>query len=84
MPINDFSFDYHSLAQSIKDWSRELGFQQLGIADTLMETAESRLLEWLDNGYHGEMDYMARHGTKRSRPPELVAGTLRVISLRMD
>ena len=70
--------------RDIRKWASELGFQQLGITDTLMEQAEVRLLEWLDKGFHGEMDYMHRHGTKRSRPAELVDGTLRVISVRMD
>ena len=76
--------DLVQLAERIRAWSRELGFQQLGITDTSMQSAEARLIDWLDNGYHGDMDYMARHGRKRSRPAELVEGTLRVIALRMD
>ncbi|MGB5455852.1 MAG: tRNA epoxyqueuosine(34) reductase QueG [Gammaproteobacteria bacterium] len=76
--------DYRSLAENVRAWSKELGFQQLGITDTLLETAETRLLGWLDHGFHGEMDYMQKHGSKRSRPTELVAGTLRVLSVRMD
>jgi len=76
--------DYKDLARRIKDWSKSFGFQQLGITDTLMDTHEERLMEWLEHGYHGEMDYMKKHGTKRSRPAELVDGTLRVISVRMD
>jgi epoxyqueuosine reductase len=76
--------DFRVLAQNIKAWSKELGFQQLGITDTLMHSYEARLLEWLDNGFHGEMAYMAKHGSKRSHPAELVADTLRVISVRMD
>ncbi len=76
--------DYNDLAQRIKDWSKSLGFQQLGITDTLMDTHEARLMDWLNDGFHGEMDYMEKHGTKRSRPAELVEGTLRVISVRMD
>jgi len=56
----------------------------VGISDTDLSAAESGLLEWLALGLHGEMDYMAKHGTKRSRPAELLPGTLRVISLRMD
>lgn len=62
----------------------ELGFQQVGIADCDLSAAEVRLLDWLAKGWHGEMDYMARHGAKRSRPAELVPGTLRVIAVRMD
>lgn len=72
------------LAQSIKDWGRELGFQQVGIAGLDLREHEAHLQRWLDAGYQGEMDYMAAHGTKRSRPDELVPGTLRVVSLRMD
>ena len=76
--------DYTSLAASIKDWGRELGFQQLGITDCNLSQHETRLLNWLAAGRHGEMDYMARHGHKRSRPAELEPGTVRVISVRMD
>ncbi len=73
-----------TLARQIKAWGLELGFQQLGIADIDLELAETRLADWLDRGYQGEMDFMSRHGTRRSRPAELVPGTLRVISARMD
>lgn len=76
--------DVRTLARAIKAWGQELGFQQLGIAGVDLETAEQRLQEWLRRGFHGEMDYMARHGSRRSRPPELVEGTVRVISARMD
>jgi epoxyqueuosine reductase len=72
------------LAAWIKAWGLELGFQQVGIADTDLQEAEARVSTWLAQGYHGEMDYMARHGTRRSRPVELTPGTLRVISARMD
>ena len=73
-----------ALARRIKAWGRELGFQQLGICDTDLEAHERCLDAWLRDGFHGEMEYMARHGTRRSRPAELVPGTLRVISARMD
>ncbi len=73
-----------ALAERLKTWGRELGFQQIGITDTDLTDAEPRLRDWLARGYHGEMDYMARHGAKRSRPAELVPGTLSVISARMD
>ena len=76
--------DYAALAANIKEWGRALGFQAVGISDTALGDAEARLLDWLARGYHGKMDYMAKHGTKRSRPDELIPGTLRVISLRMD
>ncbi|RFC36996.1 MAG: epoxyqueuosine reductase [Candidatus Nitrotoga sp. LAW] len=76
--------DYTALATKIKEWGRELGFQAVGIADINLHDAEERLLKWLARGFHGEMDYMAKHGIKRSRPAELIPGTLRVISVRMD
>lgn len=76
--------DYLQLAQAIKDWGKELGFQQLGIAHTDLKIAERRLDEWLDAGRHGAMGFMSDHGRKRSRPGELVSGTISVISARMD
>ena len=63
---------------------RELGFQAVGIATPTCRRPKPRLAEWLGAGWHGEMDYMARHGALRARPAELVPGTLRVISCRMD
>ena len=76
--------DLPALAQSIKDWGRELGFQQVGISGLDLAEHEQHLERWLAAGYHGEMDYMGAHGSKRSHPEELVPGTLRVVSLRMD
>ena len=76
--------DPTGLAARIKDWGRELGFQQVGIASTDLALDETRLDDWLAQGRHGEMAYMARHGTKRSRPAELVPGTRRVIVVRLD
>ena len=68
----------------ISGWARELGFQEVGIADTDLSADEAGLLAWLDAGWHGGMDYMARHGVARARPAELVPGTTRVITVRMD
>ena len=76
--------DLAPLAAAIKSWGSELGFQAVGIADADLGEAEERLAEWLARGFQGEMDYMARHGAKRARPGELVPGTVRVISARMD
>ena len=76
--------DLQQLASDIKLWGKELGFQQIGIADVDLGEHEQHLHNWLANQYHGEMDYMQRHGTKRSHPSELVPGTLRVITARMD
>ncbi|MCB1792662.1 MAG: tRNA epoxyqueuosine(34) reductase QueG [Gammaproteobacteria bacterium] len=76
--------DYTTLARRIKRWGAELGFQQVGITDTALNEAERHLDAWLAQGFHGEMTYMASHGHKRTRPEQLVPGTLRVISVRMD
>lgn len=73
-----------TLKARIRDWAEELGFQQLGVSDIKLDAAEQHLLDWLAKGYHGEMDYMQRHGTRRSRPAELQDGTLSIISVRMD
>lgn len=76
--------DLHQLAHDIKLWARELGFDQAGITDTDLHIEEPRLQAWLDAGYHGSMEYMARHGMMRARPHELLPGTLRVVSVRMN
>lgn len=73
-----------TLANQIKTWGQALGFQQIGITDTDLHAYEDRFLAWLASGFHGEMAYMEKHGSKRTRPAELVPGTLRVISVRMD
>ncbi|GGY54441.1 tRNA epoxyqueuosine(34) reductase QueG [Pseudoduganella albidiflava] len=73
-----------TLAAAIKRWGRELGFAEVRIADIDLAAAEAGLQAWLDAGMHGEMDYMAAHGMKRARPAELVPGTVRVITARMD
>ncbi|MCP3707370.1 tRNA epoxyqueuosine(34) reductase QueG [Paraburkholderia sp. CNPSo 3274] len=72
-----------ALAARIRTWGRELGFGEIGISDTDLSHAEAGLAAWLEAGCHGEMDYMAKHGMKRARPAELVAGTRRVITARM-
>ncbi|MDX1345457.1 MAG: tRNA epoxyqueuosine(34) reductase QueG, partial [Sedimenticolaceae bacterium] len=82
MPLS--SENLTQLAANIRIWGKELGFQQIGITDTDLMLAEDRLTRWLDSGHHGEMDYMERHGNKRSRPELLVENTRRVISVRMD
>ena len=76
--------DSQQLAAQIKSWGTELGFQAVGIAGVELPQAEQRLLEWLQLGRHGAMDYMAKHGVKRARPAQLLPGTLRVISARLD
>jgi len=82
---NDLSeVDLVDLVQQIRHWGEELGFQQLGITDTNLQAAENNLHGWLEKSHHGEMAYMSRHGLKRSRPAELIPGTIRIISVRMD
>ncbi|WP_027695387.1 tRNA epoxyqueuosine(34) reductase QueG [Vibrio litoralis] len=76
--------NYQELANKIKQWGKELGFQQVGITDVDLSEHEAQLQRWLDAGYHGSMDWMARHGMMRARPQELHPGTIRVISVRMD
>jgi epoxyqueuosine reductase len=78
------AIDYAALATDIKRWARELGFADVGISGTDLGHDEAYLERWLADGHHGEMEYMARHGTRRSRPAELEPGTLRVVSVRMD
>lgn len=78
--------DYAVLATAIKTWGKALGFHDVRIADAHadMSTVESGLFHWLEQGYHGTMDYMAKHGTKRTRPAELEPGTQRIISVCMN
>jgi epoxyqueuosine reductase len=68
----------------LKQWAQDLGFQQLGISDIDLSTTEQQLHDWLAKGFAGDMAWMSRHGTKRTRPAELVPGTVSIISVRMD
>jgi epoxyqueuosine reductase len=83
-PNLDDDAKWSALAAAIAQWGRELGFQDIGIADTELSEAEEHLQRWLAAGRHGAMGYMARHGTARTRPAELVPGTIRVITVRMN
>jgi epoxyqueuosine reductase len=76
--------DYAELANDIKRWGRELGFQQVGITDVDLDAYEPAFREWLSRGFHGSMQYMERHADKRLDPGALVPGTVRVICARMD
>ena len=80
MPMNDAA----ALVSRIREWGRELGFQAVGVSDIDLSAEEPRLREWLAAGFHGAMDYMARHGTRRTRPHDLVPGTVSIITARMD
>ncbi|MFO1284939.1 MAG: tRNA epoxyqueuosine(34) reductase QueG [Burkholderiales bacterium] len=73
-----------ALAARIRDWARELGLGAVGIADLDLGDAPKRLRDWLAQGRHGDMDYLARHAALRADPAALVPGALRVISVRMD
>jgi len=72
------------LANQIKTWGTELGFQQVGITDVDLTRYKPRFHAWLKQRFHGEMDYMAKHGRKRYQPDALIPGTVRVISVRLD
>ena len=76
--------DYQALAERIRELAHAAGFQRVGIAGIDLADDESRLRDWLQQGFHGSMDWMARHGDKRSRPAELVPATVRVISVGLD
>ncbi|HET7837626.1 MAG TPA: tRNA epoxyqueuosine(34) reductase QueG [Variovorax sp.] len=74
----------HQIVNRIQALARELGFSQIGIAGVDLSSAEAGLMQWLAEGFHGDMHYMAAHGTRRARPAELVPGTVSVITARMD
>ena len=74
----------NELLDAMRSWAQSFGFQQLGVSDIDLSKAELQLASWIEAGFHGEMDYMHRHGTKRTRPNELVPGIVRVITVRMD
>lgn len=73
-----------ALSDRVKRWGREAGFDAVAISGVDLAEEEAQLLAWLERGWHGAMDYMARHGTRRSRPAELVPGTASVITVRLD
>ena len=82
--VSAHQLDSHALVARLRVWAKELGFSQIAIGDIDLSAAEPGLSAWLQAGFHGGMGYMERHGMKRARPAELVPGTLRVISARMD
>ena len=82
--MNQSPENLQALANSIKSWGKALGFSEVGITDTDLASAERHYQAWIEKGFHGDMDYMAKHGNKRTQPAELVDGTVRVISVRMD
>lgn len=84
MGHGELSMNQSALEARISAWGKELGFDAVAIAGVDLHEAEQRLGAWLARGCHGEMDYMASHGTKRSRPSELVPGTRSIITVRMN
>ena len=76
--------DPSQLARRVRALAREFGFQRCGISGIELAKDEAHLRDWLAKGLYGSMDWMARHGDKRTRPDELVPGTLRVISVGLD
>ncbi|MBP5989030.1 MAG: tRNA epoxyqueuosine(34) reductase QueG [Piscinibacter sp.] len=84
MKVLKSGLDGAALLVQLRGWAEAEGFSQIGVADVDLGSAEAGLLAWLSNGFHGAMDYMAAHGLKRARPAELVPGTVRVITARMD
>jgi epoxyqueuosine reductase len=76
--------DWLALKGRIREWAGALGFQHTAVAGIDLSAAEARLLDWLGRGFQGDMDYLVRHGTRRSRPDDLVPGTVSVISVRMN
>ena len=84
-PIHDRALAQgERLLEDIRQWARALGFAHIGVAGVDLSDAEPGLLAWLEAGFHGGMDYMQRHGTRRARPAELVPGTVSVLTARMD
>jgi epoxyqueuosine reductase len=80
----DSILDATALLGDLRRWSEELGFARLGVAHLDLAPDEAHFLDWLRAGFNGEMAYMSRHGVKRSRPAELLPGTVSCISVRMD
>ncbi|WP_295851615.1 tRNA epoxyqueuosine(34) reductase QueG [uncultured Xylophilus sp.] len=72
------------IVSRIREWARELGFSQIGVAGVDLSAAEPGLQAWLAAGFHGSMHYMEAHGLRRARPAELVPGTVSVLTARMD
>lgn len=76
--------NFTELAQQIKTWGIDLGFDEVGITNTELDEHETHLMNWLASEYHGKMHYMSKHGTKRSQPEKLIPGTIRIISTRIN
>jgi epoxyqueuosine reductase len=85
MPTHTFSNQQlQDIAEQLRQSSRDLGFQQVGISDIELSEHENHLTEWLKKNFHGDMQFMEKHGAMRAHPEQLLPGTLRVISARLD
>ena len=82
--LSNSQFNSSQLIIQIRAWAQQLGFSQIGVTGIDLSSAEAPLQQWVDNGFHGDMAYMAAHGMRRARPAELVQGTVSVITARMD
>lgn len=76
--------DQNFLLKDIHQWALDLGFSQVGVSNIDLSQAETKLQQWLDQGFYADMTYMRKHGVKRSQPDELIPGTASILSLRMD
>ncbi|RZL11101.1 MAG: tRNA epoxyqueuosine(34) reductase QueG, partial [Rubrivivax sp.] len=83
-PATGPGWDAQQVLAQLRQHAATLGFSQIGVAGVDLSSAEPHLLQWLSDGFHGEMHYMTSHGLKRARPAELVPGTVSVITARMD
>lgn len=84
MEIKNKTTGLLKLSREIKKWSKELGFNNVGITDIELRQHEKYLERWLKRDFQGEMEYMKIHGKKRSRPEKLFKGTKRIISVSID
>ena len=82
--ISSTQINGSQLVSQVQAWAQELGFSQIGVTGVDLSSSEPGLTDWLAQGFHGTMTYMAVHGLKRARPAELVPGTVSVITVRMD
>jgi epoxyqueuosine reductase len=83
-PVPPPSPQLTALKEQLVELARARGFDALGVSDVRLDADAAYLARWIDAGKHGEMDYMWKHGSRRTRPDELIPGTVRVLSARMN
>lgn len=76
--------DITLLTKQVHKWAEELGFADIGFTDTDLSEASREFRDWLRRGFHGEMSYLSKNLEKRFDPQQLLPGTVRIISARMD